>query len=134
MADRTADLLEAIYDVLAGDAALTAIIGADKVWDHVRAGAAEPYVVIGETTAVDAGAVGIDAQEHTVTIHAWSITPSSLQVRTIVAAVRAALHDADLTLAAGQCRNLRCEITETMRDPDGVTHHGVLRFRAVTQD
>jgi Protein of unknown function (DUF3168) len=28
--------------------------------------------------------------------------------------------------------NLRCEFTELLRDPDGISWHGVLRFRAVT--
>lgn len=134
MADHTVDLMEAVYATLAADAALTALIGPDRVWDHVRAGAPVPYVAIGDGTAVDVGGTLVDAQEHTLTVHCWSETPSTLEVKRMIAAVRAALHERTLTLSAGTCRNLRCEYHETLRDPDGITHHGVMRFRAVTQD
>lgn len=134
MADHAIDLQAAVYAALTADAALTTLIGAGRIHDHVPPGAELPYVVIGDGTAVDVSGIGIDAQEHTLTIHCWSEASSTLQVKQMVAAVRAALHDVSLTLAAGQCPNIRCDYHETMRDPDGITHHGVLRFRAVTQD
>ncbi len=134
MSDHTVDLFQAVYQTLAGNAALLAIVGPDAVHDHVNPSAALPYVVIGDVTATDASGTSVDAQEHTLVVHCWSETPSTLQVKQIIGAVREALHDADLTLAAGRCPNIRCEFTETLRDPDGITHHGVMRFRAVTQD
>lgn len=134
MADRSIELQAGIYAALAGDAALVALIGPDRVWDHVKPGAPVPYVAIGDGTAVDAGGTGVDAQEHTLTIHCWSERPSSLEARRIIAAIRAALHERPPTLSAGRCANLRCEYHETLREPDGITHHGVMRFRAVTQD
>ena len=134
MADHTVDLFQAVYATLSADVGLTTLIGPNRVWDHVKAGAPVPYVVIGDATAIDAGGDLVDAQEHTLTIHCWSEMPSSLQVKQMVAAVRAALHARPPTLQAGRCANIRCEYHETMRDPDGVSHHGVLRFRVVTQD
>jgi hypothetical protein len=139
MADRSAELFAAIYAVLAADAPLVALIGADKVFNGVKDGTALPYVDIGDDTATDYGSSSGDAQEHTVTIHCWANQPLSgksakLLVTQMVAAVRLALHDVDLTLSAGVSPNLRCEFRETARDPDGVSWHGVLRFRAVTQN
>ena len=134
MSDHTVDLFEALFATLAADATLSALIGAGHVHDHVKPGAPCPYVVIGDVTAADVSGALVDAQEHTITVHCWSETPSTLQVKQMIAAVRGALHQASLTLTAGQCRNLRCEYHETLRDPDGITHHGVMRFRAVTQD
>ncbi len=133
MSDRTADLVESLRNALLADATLTALIGADRVHGEIAPGAPLPYVEIGDLTAVDGGTQGIDAQEHTVTLHCWTES-SRLACLDIVAAVRGALHGAGLVLTAGGCRNIRCEFAETMRDPDGLTHHGVLRFRAVTQD
>lgn len=133
MADRTADLIEAVRNRLLADATLTALIGSSRVHAEIAPGAPLPYVEIGDLTAVDAGGMAMDAQEHTLTLHCWTES-SRLHCLEMVAAVRASLHDADLTLAAGRCPNMRCEFAETMRDPDGITHHGVLRFRAVTQD
>lgn len=134
MSDHTVDLAEAIYETLSADAGLTALIGTGRVYDHVKAGALPPYVVIGDGTAADISGDTVDAQEHTLTVHCWSDTPSSLQAKQMIAAVRAALHNASLTLTSGRCPNIRCEYHETLRDPDGITHHGVMRFRAVTQD
>lgn len=134
MADRTVELFTGLYAALASNPALTALIGIDRVYDAVPAGAPAPYVSIGDATAVDVSGVLVDAQEHTITVHCWSETPSTLEVKQIVAAVRAALHEQTIALPAGQCRNIRCEYHETLRDPDGVTHHGVMRFRAVTHD
>lgn len=135
MPDHSVDLQEAVYLALSNDAALTALLGSgNRIYDHVPAGAALPYVVIGETTAADISGALVDMQEHTLTMHAWSERPTSLEVKQIVAAVRAVLHDARLTLNSGRCPNIRCEYHETMRDPDGISHHGVMRFRAVTQD
>jgi hypothetical protein len=134
VADRSVELFTAIYATLAADAGLTALIGPGSVYDHVTPGAVLPYVVIGDETATDYGAALVDGQEHTITIHTWSETPSSLQVKLIQAAIRNALHERVLALAAGNCVNLRQEFKETLRDPDGITHHGVQRFRAVTQN
>lgn len=132
MADRSVELYSAIYGALVSNAALTALIGADRVYDIVPAGAACPYVVIGDETAIDRGTSQVDAQEHTITVHVWSEAASTLPCKRIQAAVRAALHEQVLPLAAGTLCLLRCEFKETMRDPDGVSVHGVLRFRAVT--
>lgn len=132
MADRSVELYSAIYAALDGNAPLTALIGAGHVHDIVKPGSLPPYVVIGDETANDASSIGVDAQEHTVTIHVWSEKPSTLQAKQIAAAVRSALHEQALTLSAGTLVNLRCEFKETMRDPDGLTVHAVLRFRAVT--
>lgn len=135
MADRSVVLFEAIYATLAADAGVTSALGGTgRIYDNVPAGAACPYVVIGDETAIDAGGTAWDAQEHTLTIHAWSEAASSKQVKQIMAAVRAALHDAPPALSGGTCANLRQEFKETFRDPDGVTWHGVMRFRAVTHD
>lgn len=135
MADRSLELAAAVYATLAGNAALTAVLGGTgRIHDHVQPGSPLPYVTIGDGQAADYGGSDVDAQEHTLTIDCWSETPSSLELRRIMAAVRAALHDADLTLSAGRCANIRQESSQTLRDPDGITHHGVLRFRAVTTD
>lgn len=135
MADRSYELGVAIYAALSGDATLSSLLGgAGRVFDTVPSGTPAPYVVIGEETASDAGrTLAADAQEHTLTIHVWTEEKSSKPCKQIAARVRAILHGNPPALSAGTCTNLRCEFKETMRDPDGVSWHGVLRFRAATQ-
>ena len=134
MADRSVDLFTAIYSALDGNAALTALIGEHRVFDTPKAGLAPPYVVIGDETANDFGSSAGDAQEHTITVHTWSEKPSTLQCKQIMSAIRVALHTVALSLSGGSLVNLRQEFKETFRDPDGVSHHGVQRFRALTEN
>jgi Protein of unknown function (DUF3168) len=133
MADHSVDLFTAIYATLAADVPLQALLGTgERIWDHVKPGAKPPYVVLGEETATDYASTLVDAQEHTITIHAWSEKPSTLEVKRIMAAVRDALHERKLVMWSGTCVQMRMEFKEAFRDPDGISHHGVMRFRAVT--
>lgn len=144
MSDHTIDLDAAIVAALKAYAALTAIVGSGGVYGSVPSNAARPYVVVGDTTAIDDGGLDVDAQVHTITVHVWSKPPalnsaaqaisSKRQCLDMVKHVRAALHNTSPTLASGATPKLRCEFTETFRDPDDASHHGVLRFRARTQD
>jgi hypothetical protein len=47
--------------------------------------------------------------------------------------VRTALHDQALSLAGHRLVNLRHELSEARREPDGDTTHGIVRYRAVTE-
>jgi hypothetical protein len=142
--DRSPELAAAIFAALDGHAGLVALLGGpdakgrNRIYDRPPAGTLPPYVAIGDETANDYGSsssIGAgDAQVHTLTIHTWSAQPSGLRLRQIMAAVRGALHERPLALAAGRLVYLRQEFKETMHDPDGVTHHGVQRFRALTED
>ncbi len=137
MADRSAEMFAAIYTALNGDTALIALVGSGQVFNGVKAGTAAPYIDIGDDTGNDYGSSVIDAQEHTITIHSYTEQPvASMSARlalfAIMARIRAVLHEASLTLSAGALVNLRQEFRETLRDPDGVSWHGVQRFRAVT--
>jgi hypothetical protein len=50
-----------------------------------------------------------------------------------MAAVREALHEAELAVAGHRLVNIRHEASEALRDPDGETFRGVIRFRAVLE-
>lgn len=132
MADRTVALDAALYAALAAHAGVAAIVGA-RVYHDVPPDAALPHVAISDHQADDYGASLIDGQVHTITIDCWAEGPSPLVCRQLVAAVRAALHEQALALSGGTLVNLRCQSTQSLRDPDGISHHGILRFRAVTQ-
>lgn len=140
MTDRSPQLFAAIYAALGADATLASLLGGSgRVFNGVPAGQALPYVDIAEATAVDYGTSSGDAQEHTFTLHVWTEQPaagkSARKLCTeIVARVREILHGAPTPMGAGNMPNLRCEFSETMRDPDGLSWHGVLRFRAVTEN
>ncbi len=129
MTDSGWPLQQSIYEHLVASDLMLLVAG---VYDHVPEGAAFPYVTIGETTSRDWSAKTFSGQEHTMTFHVWSQTTGRRQTREILASLYAELHEKPLAVAAHDLISLRYEFSETFKDPDGVSHHGVIRFRAVT--
>lgn len=109
-----------------------------RVFDHVKSDVVFPYIEIGEFQTVDDGAQCIDAVEVYVTVHVWSrpeegvTAPGQVEVKSIAGAVRGALHEADLNLgSAWQFLEIAHQDTRYLKDPDGLTSHAVLTFRAL---
>lgn len=129
-----ADALQtAVYARLSGDASLLALLGGARIYDEPPRNPGFPYVTIGQTTERDWSTGSDIGAEHIITLHAWSRQGGKREASEIAAAVRSALHDANLVLAGHRLINLRHELTETRRDPDGETYHGIVRLRAVTE-
>ena len=132
MASPEQALQRAIYETLVADAAVGALVG-DNIYDAAPRNAGFPYVAIGESRAGDWSTGTETGAEHRLTLHVWSRGRGKAECHAITDAVRAALHDALLVLDGHALVNLRSEFAEAQRDPDGVTWHGVLRFRGVTE-
>jgi hypothetical protein len=125
-------LQKAIHAALLADAAVGALVG-DRIYDAAPRDAAFPYVAYGAARAGD-WSTGTEAgAEHRVLIHLWSRERGKRECLAIAEAVAAALHDQVLTLDGHALVNLRVEATDVARDPDGITWHGVMRVRAVTE-
>ena len=123
-------LKSAIYTALNNDSTLTDTHGAG-VYDDVPEGSGFPYVTMGEETAIDYGVKGTDGSEQTVNIHVWSQYRGSKEVKTIMDRIHTLLHDSSLSVSGFNLVNTRFEFMDILRDPDGITRHGVMRFRAV---
>jgi hypothetical protein len=126
-------LQQSIFAALTADAALTALLGAGRIYDDVPQGSALPYVTLGHATLRDASTATEDGAEHSLTVHVWSGARGKKETHAILAAIRAALHDQPLALTGHRLVNLRHELSEVRRDADGATIHGLARFRAVTE-
>ena len=126
-------LQKAIFARLSGDAALTAIVGANGITDRRLTEPAAPLVVIAGIDSVDHSTASEPGEEHTVTLEAWSEAAGHRQVQAIAATVRAALHDAALTLPGHHLVLLfHCD-TQLGRDGKSRFHRADMRFRAVTE-
>jgi len=123
-------LQSSIYSTLANDNNLTQVLGAG-VYDEVTEGATYPFVALGEETAVDYSTKDLVGGETTVNIHIWSQYKGSKETKNIMDKIHDLLHDSNLTVSGFNLINLRFEYSDIMRDPDGVTRHGVMRFRAI---
>ncbi|MFC5423042.1 DUF3168 domain-containing protein [Bosea eneae] len=108
-----------------------------RVLDHVPSDVSFPYIEIGEFQTLDDGAQCHDGQEVFVTLHVWSRPgddrPGQVEAKTIAGAVRGSLHEAALDLGADwQFLEIAHQDTRYLKDPDGLTSHAVLTFRALT--
>jgi hypothetical protein len=133
MASAGWDLQKAVYAALIADTALVALLGGTSIYDAAPRYAAFPYVVIDQmqirdwSTGTEAGA------EHMLTLHVWSRYAGKQEAYEVSDSVRSVLDGALLSLEDHRLINLRHQYSELKRDEDGETHHGILRFRAVTE-
>lgn len=133
----SAELQRAIFRALSSDPAIAALVGS-RIYDDVPHGDGDgapafPYITLGEVTETEAGTSSSEAFEVTYTMHAWSRADSRLEVKSIIDAIRACLHNRPPALSAGALTRFMFDFAETLRDPDGETYHGAIRFRGYLQ-
>lgn len=127
-------LRQAIYAAIAADAGVKALIGDPaRIYDDVAADAIFPFVTLGDGDVRAWSTKDETGSEHTITLHAWSRYEGHKECQQILEALQDALHDASLSVTGHVLVNLRSVSSGVIRDPDGATTHGVIRFRAVTE-
>jgi len=126
-------LQQAVVERLATSPDLLTITGPGRIFDRLITRAEPPYLVLGEITSSDFSTGDEAGSEHRFEIEAWSKHNGRREAVDLADAVRAALHDADLTLAGAVLVNLRYERTTSRRAPKSGLHVARLRFRAVTE-
>ena len=123
-------LQSTIYSTLNNDNTLTSTLGAG-VFDEDTEGTTYPFVAIGEDTVTDFGTKTEDGGQFTINIHVWSQYTGSKETKNIMDRIHDLLHDSNLSVTGFNLVNLRFEFSDILRDPDGITRHGVMRFRAI---
>tara|TARA_R110001632_G_scaffold185945_1_gene306282 strand:+ start:551 stop:958 length:408 start_codon:yes stop_codon:yes gene_type:complete len=123
-------LQQAVYSTLSSDNELTSTLGAG-VYDDVPQGSSFPFVQLGDDGATDYSTVDLVGSETTVNIHVWSQGHGSKETKDIMDRIHTLLHDASISVTGYNLINNRFEFSDVLRDPDGITRHGVMRLRAV---
>ena len=127
-------LRTAVFAAIAGDTSIQALIGNPaRIYDDVSADAAFPFVTLGDGDTRAWSTKDETGTEHTITLNVWSRYEGHKECQQILEALQTALHDAALSLTGHRLVNLRFTSSGIIRDPDGATTHGVMRFRAVTE-
>tara|TARA_Y100001937_G_scaffold113706_1_gene162696 strand:- start:231 stop:641 length:411 start_codon:yes stop_codon:yes gene_type:complete len=129
------ELQKSVFGVLNSanitDAAGSAITG---VFDDVPEGTGYPYIVVGEESSNNVSTKSLDMHEHTLTIHTWSQYRGLKEIKVIMKQIYDNLNDVNLSVSGGQAVNMKQEFLTTLVDADGITRHGIMRFRAVVSD
>ncbi len=123
-------LQSAVYTAL-NVSAITSTLSCG-VYDEVIEGNSYPFITLGEETAIDYSTNNLVCAETTINIHVWSRYKGSKETKEILDKIHDLLHDVNLSVTGVNLINLRFEYSDIMRDPDGITRHGVMRFRAIT--
>ncbi len=126
-------LQKAIFEALLADTALTALLGAGKIFDDVPQGVSFPYLTIGQASTRDWSTSTEEGAEHILTLQVWSKAAGRKTIQAIIQAVHDILHNAALTLEDHNLVNLRHEFTDLTRAKSGHAYHGLTRYRAVTE-
>lgn len=132
MSLHSSQLQKAIYAALLNDNTLSGLV--NGVYDDVPEGSTYPYVVIGEETATNIGSKTLDGLEYTLVIHIWSQYRGRKEVKQIMERIYEVLHDQSISVTGASLVNLRQEFETSLVEGDGITRHGVMRFRAVVFD
>lgn len=122
---------EAIFARLSGYAPLAGRVGG-RIYDAVPQDTEFPYVAIGEddSTAYDDDVnLGADTD---LTLHVWSRYEGRKEAKEILQLIYDALNRYPLVVAGAHTVLLDAEYQNTLLDPDGLTRHGVVRFRLLT--
>ena len=101
------------------------------VYDDVPQDASYPYIAIGEENTTEYDTKDLDGGEQAINIEVWSQYKGSKETKQIMDKIHDLLHNSNLTVTGFNLINLRFEFSDIMRDPDGITRHGVMRFRAI---
>lgn len=128
------ELQKAVFAALVADAAVGALIG-DRIYDAMPSDGQYPCVTFGSSQEITDDADCIDGEEHFLQLDVWTRAQGRMKpCKDIVAAVKAALHDQDLTLPDPYAMAfIRVVDTQTMRDADGITAHGVVSVQAMVE-
>ena len=133
-ADSQWPLQQAVFGALSADSGITALLGnPPRIYDHTPPATAFPYLVLGEATSTPFDAKTENGMEQTLTLHTWSRARGLKETKQVMAAVTNALDDQALSLSGHTLLSLRVEFGTTSLENDGLTRHGVQRFRAITQ-
>ncbi len=129
-----AALQEAVFQVLQGDAALGALVGAD-IFDAAPPGAVPPiYVSLGPEEVREASDQSGRGAEHEFTVSVVSRAAGFKSAKQAAAAVSAALLGATLTLARGRVVYLNFQRAKAARVEGADMRRIDLRFRAFLED
>jgi len=123
----------ALYGALSTDAALTALLGGARIFDHVPVKAAYPYVVVGPWRTTEPASFGAGLREHRFALTVFAHARGRKTSRAITAEVRRVLDGADLAPADHALISLSLLSTETAREQRPAIYRTTLQWRAVTE-
>ena len=127
MSDYASALQQTVFNALDQSSTLQNLV--TDVYDFVPEGTAFPYVKIGEQTMVDNGTKNKKGTDFTIEVHTFSRYRGSVEIKNIMSVVYDILHESSLSVSGADLINMRFEFSDIIKENDGITTHGLQRFR-----
>lgn len=128
------DLMQALFMRLKTDRSLSQLLGGTGLLERASDKAAFPHVTYGRTSAFNLESGADNDNDQLVTLHVWSKTQGDAETRLIMDSIRSRLDGAAFSIGSRDRTRLSLEFAEARYDEDLAVHHGLLRFRALTQE
>lgn len=130
----SAALQEAVYQLLAADPAVTALVG-DAIYDALPPGQLPPlYVSLGPETATDRSAIGSRGAEHLFTLSVVTTSQGFQIAKQVAAAINDALDSAAPALSRGRLVGMSFVSASAQRTGTGESRRIDIKFRALVED
>lgn len=138
MSDASQAVSNALRARLIASASVTALVPASNIVDRNARPILDPAIIIGEDQVVDATAsIMRDYVRVYSTLHLWKKEPGLSGVKAISGAIRRALGRItrlDLNHPDFACSDCKVDSTRFLRDPDGVTAHGIVVINSLVHE
>lgn len=137
MAEPSLAIQAAVVATLLNDSGVTSLgtppIGT-RIYDRVPPGALFPYITYGldQVNEDDSGDCG-NAWEVFVPLHIWSRAVGQPEMKNISGAIRTLLHNNLMPVTGFNLVIFEHRTTNYLGDPDGLTQHARLDFRALIE-
>ena len=128
--DRAVEVQTAVRLLMTTDSTLMTTLGVDDVYDVVPSDASFPYIRVSDMNIVAQAIKVEDWFDYFITLHIWSQNDGTAETRNILSRLYELFHRQEITVAG---TNLSSYVLNSLvtGDPDGVTHHGIIRLRLV---
>lgn len=132
MIDSSNTLLAAVRSRLLADPSIAAAAG-DRIFDEPGQDVQFDWIQIGDTQVIPFDFMCGSGVQVFFDVHVWCRGDwAGDRMRDIAAAIYASLHRQDFPVVGHTLQLIEHQTTRTMRDPDGLTRHAVVSFRADT--
>jgi hypothetical protein len=123
----------AVYTVLSDDEALSALLGPDRIFDHLPTRTFPPYILFGNFSTRDYSAANAPAEEHLFELEFWSDSSGRKQIAQLAETAQSALELTGPLTAPYHLTNLEPIELQTARIIGNNLFRALLRMRAVTE-
>lgn len=125
---------EAVYGALTSSAAVQAYLGNPaRVYDMVPPAANFPYATLGDVLVKEYDTKDQSGFEQALTLHVWSRYRGRKELKQIIQTIYDVLHNAALNVTGANYVSCIFQSASTLQENDGLTLHGILRYRIIVQ-